>query len=582
MSMPKIEPNPILDSALKHKFEPFKIEKGHRRVVAFGDSSHKCPTYVTRLPPCQDSCPAGEDIRGYNNLLTGVDKSDDRWAAAWLRIVDKNPFPSIMGRVCPHPCETGCNRTRHDESVAINAVEHAIGDYGLEKKLPLPQPGPSTGKKIAVVGGGPAGLSAAYQLRRMGHAVTIFDDREKLGGIMRYGILNYRVDRKVLDAEIQRIVDLGVTIRLNTAIGRDISLEDLKSQYDAVFLGIGAQRGMMLPVPGFGDSPDTTNALDILNDYELHGNAMHIGKQVLVVGDGNVSMDVVRLARRMGVSGTVLSAVPRAEMACYKEEYDEAVSEGAVMKELISVIGVLIKDGKVTGAKCVKMQKKEKGDDGFNSPVPFLRYKPVPGSEFVMDCDMVVASIGQGTRTQGFETQFGDARWLKVDKSFRVIGEEKVFGGGDVLKIDLITTAVGHGRKAAEAIDLYFKDQTPQQDRFKDVIGYDKLYPYYFKNSPQTKREHLHAQEIKNNFDEILKSPDADPILEEAKRCMSCGMCFSCKQCMTFCPQEAISYFKNNAVGEVMFTDYKKCVGCHICAEVCPTGFIQMGMGEGL
>ncbi|HED31828.1 MAG TPA: FAD-dependent oxidoreductase, partial [Prosthecochloris aestuarii] len=296
----KAESNTILDFATEYTFPEFSELTGTEKIVAFGDQSHKCPVYVRQVPPCSAECPAGEDIRGINRYLNGTDPSDDPMRSAWETAVDTNPFPAVMGRICPHPCQSKCNRGLHDESVAINAVEHAIGNYGIEKGLKLPGPGPDSGKRVAVIGGGPAGLSAAYQLRRKGHAVTIYDANDKLGGMVLYGIMGYRVDRNVLETEIQRIVDLGVETRMGVRVGRDVMLEDLEQEYDAVFIGIGAQAGRGLPVEGYEGTEGAVNAIEFLRNYEVMGDAMPIGKRVVVIGDGNVAMDVARLALRLG------------------------------------------------------------------------------------------------------------------------------------------------------------------------------------------------------------------------------------------------------------------------------------------
>ena len=575
------ESNPILDFATEYVFPEFSELTGTDKIVAFGDQSHKCPVYVRQTPPCSAECPAGEDIRAINRYISGIDQSDDPLKAAWETAVNTNPFPAVMGRICPHPCQGGCNRGAHDESVAINAVEQVIGNYGIEKGLKLPAPGPDTGKRVAVIGGGPAGLSAAYQLRRKGHAVTIYDANDKLGGMVLYGIMGYRVDRKVLEAEIGRIIDLGVETKMGVRVGEDVTLEQLEAEYDAVFLGVGAQKGRGLPVPGFEGTPGATNAIEFLRNYEVMGDDVPVGKNVVVIGDGNVAMDVARLALRLGSKASVISGVPREEMACFENEFDDAANEGTTMYFQTGTAEILGGASGVTGLRCTKMVKKEKGEEGWNSPIPFLRYKP-SDETFEIEADMVVAAIGQATDFSGLGDAGTKGPWMRVDRSFRIPGHDKLFSGGDALKVDLITTAVGHGRKAAASIDAFLKGEPMPETPYSEITKPHKQDLLYFLHTPQAKRTNIEPEEVVGNHDELLEALTHEEAKSESERCMSCGFCFDCKQCVSFCPQEAITRFRDNPAGEKVYTNYAKCVGCHLCSLVCPCGYIQMGMGDGL
>jgi len=396
-----------------------------------------------------------------------------------------------------------------------------------------------------------------------------------------YGIMGYRVDRAVLEAEIQRIISLGVETKMGVRIGTDITLDQLEKEYDAVFVGIGAQVGRSLPITGSADTKGVTNAIDFLKNYEVEGDSIAVGKKVVVIGDGNVAMDVARLALRLGSEAVLISGVPREEMACFANEFDDAIREGSAIHYMTGTVEVLKGEEGVRGLLCSKMVKKEKGEEGWNSPIPFLRYKSTDET-FEIPCDMVVAAIGQTTNMEGFESVAGDRPWLKVDRYFRLPGKENVFGGGDAIKVDLITTAVGHGRKAAMAIDAFVKGDSFAEQGYREVAKVQKQDILYFYHSPQAKRETIELENVVGNHQELLEALSREEAKAESERCMSCGLCFDCKQCVSFCPQEAVKRFRDNPPGEVVYTDYSKCVGCHICSLVCPSGYIQMGMGEGL
>ncbi|MCB2068434.1 MAG: FAD-dependent oxidoreductase, partial [Ottowia sp.] len=298
MSVPSSDVKPL--TFRRYKDGDTKVRRWQDEIFD-ADHSHKCPTYIQSTPPCQGSCPSGEDIRSYLNIVRGVEKppKDVPWQEyAWRRLTEANPLPSVMGRVCPAPCESGCNRNQVEDFVGINSVEHFLGEWAIEHGLKFVTPAHKTGKTVAVIGGGPAGLSTAYQLALKGHAVTIFDERAELGGMMRYGIPGFRTPRDVLDAEIQRILDLGVQARMNTRIGTDITLEEIQQQFDAVFLGMGAQSGRPLPVEG-ADAPNVVTATAFLKAFN-DGRLQHVGQRVVVVGGGDTSIDVATVARRLG------------------------------------------------------------------------------------------------------------------------------------------------------------------------------------------------------------------------------------------------------------------------------------------
>ena len=615
------------------------------------DHSHKCPTYIQSTPPCQGSCPSGEDIRGYLNIVRGVEKppAGMPWQEyAFRRLTEANPFPAVMGRVCPAPCESGCNRNQVEDFVGINSVEHFLGEYAIANNLTFKKPDFSSGKKVAVIGGGPAGLSTAYQLALRGHAVTLFDERAELGGMMRYGIPGFRTPRQVLDAEIQRILDLGVVARTNCRIGTDITMEQIRAEYDAVFLGLGAQSGRGLPVEG-ADAPNCVTATSFLKAFN-DGRLRHVGKRVVVVGGGDTSIDVATVARRLGhidqvhesdrpehaIAGhvahdvaavsakqgaevTLTSIFPVDKMQASRHEVEHALSEGITIRGGLAPVGVVRgPDGRATALRVIRCEAKIVGGK--------LEIKNIEGTEEDIPADLIVSAIGQAVDFTGLEEFNNGKGAVPADKNYQV--QPGVFAGGDIIRPHLLTTAIGHGAIAAEGIDRFLQGEALEKrpkidvhvfdlqrkmiekglsfsevhepihgtdssnvaihnfdnrsDRY--VISHKELFLGHFNYTPRNRRTivNLTAEEALGNFDERLQALVEAQAQAEAKRCMSCGQCFECDNCVVYCPQTAV--FKvpksKSTTGRYVDTDYSKCIGCHICQDVCPTGYIQMGLGE--
>jgi dissimilatory sulfite reductase flavoprotein subunit len=614
------------------------------------DASHKCPTYVHRTPPCQGSCPSGEDIRGWLNIARGIEKApgDMSWQEyAFNRVTDANPFPAIMGRVCPAPCEDGCNRNEVEDHVGINAVEQFIGDYALEHKLKLQQTKADSGKKIAIVGSGVAGLACAYHLRRKGHACTVIEAHEKLGGMMRYGIPGYRVPDEVLDGEIQRILDLGVDVRSNTKVGVDISLEDLQKEFDAVFIGLGAQSGSALPVPG-GDAANCISGVAFLKAFN-DGRLKHTSARVVVVGGGDTSMDVAAVARRLGhiehkreldrpeniVLGhvahdaatvahrqgadvTLVSWESLDDMPATKTEVEHVTREGVkIMGSLLPVKVITDDEGRATALRMIEV------DWSTGKSVK------IEGSERDIECDLIVSAIGQTGDLTGFESLDNGRGLIDADGFFRVKDHPDLFVGGDIVKPHLLTTAIGSASIAAAGIDHFLAgdemrkrpkvdvhhfslleklqetDHTPgtyehdqvrgtdgadfaihnYEDRSSvEIVPSDELFLGHFKYEQRhiRKETDITSDSVLGSFSERILGLSEEEAKQEADRCMSCGMCFECDNCVIYCPQDAIFRVKktDSTMGRYVDTDYTKCIGCHICEDVCPSGYIRMGLGE--
>ncbi len=585
------------------------LEKGDaEEIVVTAGASWKCPTYVRKLPPCRNECPSSEDIRGYlTKIALAKDLKQDQDEAfdeAWYLLTDKNPLPSVHGRICPHPCETGCNRKeKADGAVAINNMERAIGDHGIARGLKLKMlTDEEKSAKVAIIGSGPSGLSCAYQLRRRGYQVTIFEAFEKAGGMLRYGIPVYRLPDDVLDKEIQNILDLGVELKLKTRIGEDVSMESLREEFDALYVAIGAHGGAKLNVPGEEKAANVFSAASYLNRVNA-GAKVDVGDKVVVVGGGDSAIDAARASLRMGrammgeedqvetesaqaaldsaraskrMSGSASTIVyrrTRDEMPAIESEIEEAHKEGINIEYLAAPKRVIVKDGRAIGIELVKMKLGDPDKSGRKSPVP------IEGSEYIIDATSIIVAIGQKPQISGGLKKLVDEwGWVKVGKDM-TSQIEGVFAGGDAHGLGISTRAVGDGRKAARSIDAYIKGINYPVSPKPRPVKASQLRLSYYPPMPRHEEKSISGDARGGNFEEITKTISKEDAIEEASRCMSCGLCFNCDQCRIFCPREAIERDKKREQGWVMFTDYTKCNGCHICAEACPCNYIEMGMG---
>lgn len=627
-------------------------DSGHltwQRQIFTADESYKCPVYVHRTPPCQASCPSGEDIRGWLDIVRGLDKPAQGvpWQEyAFRRLTGANPFPAVMGRVCPAPCESTCNRNSVEEHVGINAVEHFIGDWALEHGLGFPHPKRESGKRVAIVGGGPAGLACAYHLRIRGYSCTVFESNPRLGGMMRYGIPGYRTPREVVDGEIQRILDMGVEVRLNCRVGVDVALPELEREFDAIFLGIGAQTGTALPIPG-AQAPNCISGISFLRAFNSDA-LRHVGRRVVVIGGGDTAMDVAAVARRLGhvsenhalpepedslgqvekdvasvakrEGAEVIIAYRRAveKMPAARSEIEAVTREGVrILDRVVPVEVVCAPDGRARALRLVEVEWKHD------------RMVVKEGTEFDLECDLIVSAIGQAGDFTGMERFDNGKGLISADKLYRVPAENKIYAGGDVIRPHLLTTAVGHARIAAEAIDRQLMRGDPgrrpkidvchfnllaalrggaleppvenrpdadtgdrgglvvhnYEDRSAtEIVRAEDLFLAHFENTPRHRREEseIGPGEVLGHFGERLHGLAEAEARAEAERCMSCGLCMECDNCVIYCPYKAV--FKvpkaKAALGRYVDTDYARCIGCHICKDVCPSGYIQMGLGE--
>ena len=514
------------------------------------------PVYLSRKPPCNHQCPAGENIQAW---LFHAESGN--YEAAWRTLVQDNPFPAIMGRVCYHTCEGACNRGQLDAAVGINSVEHFLGDQAIAQGWKFPAPAAATGKKVLVVGAGPSGLSAAYHLARLGHQVTVHEAGPLPGGMMRFGIPQYRLPRQILDDEVQRIVDLGVDIQYNSKISNVLESKQ-QGGFDAVFLAVGAHIAKRAFIPA-GDSAKVLDAVAVLRSMEGEDKPM-LGRKVVVYGGGNTAIDVARTAKRLGASEAIIVyRRNREKMPAHDFEVEEALQEGVLIKWLSTI--------KQAGESSITVEKMALDEKGF----------PQPTGEFeTLEADSVVLALGQDVDlgllngVPGLEVKDGV---VKVGTDL-MTGHPGIFAGGDMVPAERnVTVAIGHGKKAARYIDAWLQAATYVPPAKHEIATFERLNAWYYADAPKTMRPMLDIIRRQSTFEEVQGGLDEKTALFEARRCLSCGNCFECDNCYGVCPDNAVIKL---GPGKRFEFNYDYCKGCGMCVAECPCGAIKMEAEE--
>ena len=568
----------------KPSLPPMSISSEGTQASKTGTWRYLTPAYLDKLAPCNEACPAGEDVEAAMVLAGQED-----YLEAWGKITQENPLPRVCGRVCFHPCEGSCNRKEFDEATSINALERFLGDQAFQSGKRFPSPKEKKKEKVAIIGSGPAGLSCAYHLASLGYGVTLFEAQPQLGGVLRYGIPSYRLPKEVLDQEIDNILSLGVEAKTGAPVGTEVKWEELR-KFDAVFVAAGAWKSLPLKIPG-EDAAGVMSGLEFLQKVNS-GQAVDLGQRVAIIGGGNTAMDAARSALRLGAKPLVIYRRTREEMPAWEEEVAETAEENIEFIFLSSPVKILTEDGKVTGIECLKNLLGPPGKDGRREP------RPVEGSNFTLPIDAVISAIGETPDFSFLPDELRkSAASLPVDGTGATV-LRGVFAGGDIIaQPRTVSCAIGSGKKAAMAIDATLQGKNVAEAlraaswgekgslsmaRYRkggadgiaqEVVRFSELNPAYFKRQSRKPKEKLSHSRRTAGFSEVNLALSPASALYEAKRCFNCGVCNLCHNCFIYCPDLAISARPDKQGYDI---NYDYCKGCCICVEECPRGAISV------
>lgn len=527
---------------------------------------------LEKLPPCQAQCPNSGDIRGWLGIIAQHEKNgltlEEAYDKAWEKITEFNPLPATLGRICPHPCEDRCTRREKDGSISINALERFLGDWGISRALPLPvSEAERYPESIGVVGSGPASLSFAYQMARRGYRVTVYEKHDLPGGMLRQAIPEFRLPREILDTEIQRVLDLCISLVRNVEVGTDIALHELRDRHKMIFLGFGAQAARDLGIPG-EKGPGVMSGIDYLRQRKQR-IASQIGNRVAVIGGGNTAIDAARSARREGAQVTVLYRRSQKEMPATDHEVQDARSEGVQFRFQVSPTRIVREGRDIRQIEIQKMRLGEADEQGRRRPVP------IPGQFDTLAVDTVIVAVSQAPDWKGMDSERGSHKWLRTEDDGKL--EDNIWAGGDDLGPGIASQAIAQGRLAAEAAHAELRGEPhPREAPERRAVHTGRIKTeYYREQERQLNRRRPQEEWLCDPEREIDLTMDHDQAHREAVRCMSCGLCMDCQQCFMYCNAGGFTRIEETRPGHYFALALEMCEGCGKCIEVCPCGYLE-------